>query len=166
MVSVSCGVGNNKKSTVKMRLLFITDLHGDSRKYDKLYKTAQQHHVDMIVNGGDMLPKNGNLFQQDQFITRYLHAHFQRFEQAKLHYLCYLGNDDLKIFDSIFEETCQQYQYIQNLAQRKVMIHDIEFIGMNWVVDYPFRLKDRCRKDTPDYIRHVAEYPLVCFSPF
>jgi hypothetical protein len=23
---------------------------------------------------------------------------------------------------------------------------------MNWVVDYPFRLKDRCRKDTPDYI--------------
>ena len=32
------------------------------------------------------------------------------------------------------------------------MIYDREFIGMNWVVDYPFRLKDRCRKDTPDYI--------------
>ena len=27
-----------------------------------------------------------------------------------------------------------------------------EFVGMNWVVDYPFRLKDRCRMDTADYV--------------
>lgn len=135
-----------------MRLLFVTDLHGYLWKYDKLFQTAQQHRLDVVVNGGDMLPKDGNLFQQDLFITQYLDKHFQRFEQAKIHYLCYLGNDDLKIFDPLFEEICQQYQYIQNIAQRKVMIHDMEFIGMNWVVDYPFRLKDRCRKDTAYYI--------------
>lgn len=135
-----------------MRLLFVTDLHGCTWKYDKLYKAAQQHGVDIVLNGGDMLPTEGNLFQQDRFITRYLQRHFQRFEQAKIYYLCYLGNDDLKIFDPIFEEICQQYQYIQNLAQHKSTIHDMEFIGMNWVVDYPFRLKDRCRKDTNEYI--------------
>ena len=37
-------------------------------------------------------------------------------------------------------------------AQRKFKIGDFEFIGMNWVVDYPFRLKDRCRMDTDDYV--------------
>jgi uncharacterized protein len=135
-----------------MRVLFVTDLHGCSWKYDKLYIAAQQHRVDIVVNGGDMLPKNGDLFQQDQFMTQYLQNHFQRFEQAKIHYLCCLGNDDLKIFDPIFDKLCQQFQYIRNLAQKKVTINDMEFIGMNWVVDYPFRLKDRCRKDTAGYV--------------
>jgi uncharacterized protein len=135
-----------------MRLLFVTDLHGCSWKYEKLVKAAQQHCVDIVVNGGDMLPKNGDLLKQDQFITGYLQKHFQQFEQAKIHYLCCLGNDDLKIFDPLFETISQQYQYIQNLAQKKASIQDMEFIGMNWVVDYPFRLKDRCRKDTADYV--------------
>ncbi|MBN1464436.1 metallophosphoesterase [candidate division KSB1 bacterium] len=135
-----------------MRLLFITDLHGDARKYDKVCKTAQQHNVDIVLNGGDMLPHNGTLFHQDRFITGYLHKHFQCFEEARIYYLCFLGNDDLKIFDPLFEETCRQYYYVHNLAQRRVAIHDREFIGMNWIVDTPFRLKDRCRKDTPDFI--------------
>ena len=39
-----------------------------------------------------------------------------------------------------------------NLAQRKSEIGRFEFVGMNWVVDYPFRLKDRCRMDTADYV--------------
>lgn len=135
-----------------MKILFVTDLHGCTWKYDKLYKVAKAYHADIVINGGDMLPKNRNLFQQDQFITRELQRHFQQFDDAKIHYLCCLGNDDLMIFDPLFEETCQQYEYICNMAQRKKTIHDVDFIGMNWVVDYPFRLKDRCRMDTREYI--------------
>ncbi len=135
-----------------MRVVFTTDLHGCTWKYDKLYKVAQEFEADIVINGGDMLPKNTNLFQQDQFITRHLNTHFQQFDYAKIYYLCYLGNDDLMIFDTLFEETCQQYHYVSNIAQRKMTIQDIDFIGMNWVVDYPFRLKDRCRMDTKDYI--------------
>jgi Icc-related predicted phosphoesterase len=135
-----------------MRLLFVTDLHGCIWKYDKLYTTARQYGVDIVLNGGDMLPKEGLLFQQDQFMTMYLQQHFKQFEKAGIHYLCFLGNDDLKIFDPLFEDICLQYQHIHNIAQKKVTIHNREFIGMNLVVDYPFRLKDRCRKDTDDYI--------------
>lgn len=135
-----------------MRLLFVTDLHGCTWKYDRLYQTAQRHGVGIVLNGGDLLPKEGNSFQQDRFITGYLQRHFQQFDQAKIHYLCYLGNDDLKIFDPLFEATCQQYQHIHHIAQRMITLNDLAFIGMNWVVDYPFRLKDRCRKDTDDYI--------------
>lgn len=135
-----------------MRIIFVTDLHGCTRKYDKLYKVANEYEADVVINGGDMLPKNTNLFQQDRFIKRHLNKHFEKFEEANHHYLCYMGNDDLKIFDPLFDEICQQYTYITNIAQRKITIQDIEFIGMNWVVDYPFRLKDRCRMDTRDYI--------------
>ena len=88
------------KRQIKMKLLFVTDLHGCTWKYDKLYKTALQHEVDIILNGGDMLPKDGNLFQQDRFITRYLQRHFQRFEQARIHYLCLESN--ILLFHRIF----------------------------------------------------------------
>ncbi len=135
-----------------MRALFITDLHGCIWKYDRLLEAAQEFETDVIINGGDMLPKTENLLTQDQFITDYLDDHFEKFNDAQIYYLCCLGNDDLRIFDRLFEETCNKYPYVINLAQRKFKIKDYEFIGMNWVVDYPFRLKDRCRMDYKDYI--------------
>lgn len=135
-----------------MRVLFITDLHGCTWKYDRLLEAAQRFEAEVIINGGDMLPKTENLFAQDQFISDYLNNHFEKFNDAQIYYLCCLGNDDLQIFDSLFEETCNKYPYVINLAQRKFEIGEYEFVGMNWVVDYPFRLKDRCRMDTQDYI--------------
>jgi len=53
--------------------------------------------------------------------------------------------------DKQFEDTCNKYSFVVYLAQRKFEVGGYEFIGMNWVVDYPFRLKDRCRMDTDDY---------------
>jgi Icc-related predicted phosphoesterase len=135
-----------------MKILFVTDLHGSKGKYDRLLDTAQQFRADVVINGGDMLPKDGELFSQGEFITDYLAEHFSQFNMAGIYYLCYLGNDDLRIFDDVFDRTCRQYSWVTNLAQRKFEIGGFEFVGMNWVVDYPFRLKDRCRMDTADYV--------------
>ena len=134
-----------------LRVLFTTDLHGCRWKYDRLPEAAQEVGAGVVVNGGDMLPKTGNHFAQGEFITGYLDNHFRRFNAAQIHYLCYLGNDDLKIFDGVFQDVCNRYPFVTNLAQRKVSVGGYEFVGMNWVVDYPFRLKDRCRMDTRSY---------------
>lgn len=135
-----------------MKIIFTTDLHGEISKYDRLLKTALDHKADVMINGGDMLPKTGNLFEeQNEFIRGYLESHFEQFNRAGIYYICYMGNDDLKVFDDLFELTCNKFPFIVNLAQRKFDIDEFEFIGMNWVVDYPFRLKDRCRMDTKDY---------------
>jgi Icc-related predicted phosphoesterase len=135
-----------------MKIIFTTDLHGEVWKYERLFKTACDFQAEAIINGGDMLPKAGNLFEdQKKFITMYLEKYFERLNKLSIYYLCYLSNDDLRIFDDLFERTCKTYQFIVNLAQRKFDIRGYEFIGMNWVVDYPFRLKDRCRMDTKDY---------------
>lgn len=135
-----------------MKLLFVTDLHGCEWKYDRLLDAARDFQADVVINGGDMLPKQGSPFAQGEFITDYLAPHFAQFEAARIYYLCYLANDDLRIFDELFETTCTEYSFIVNLAQRRYMIGKYEFVGMNWVVDYPFRLKDRCRMDTSDYV--------------
>ena len=135
-----------------MRVLFITDLHGIKWKYERLFEVARDFQADVVINGGDMLPGNNDLFRQDKFINGYLDSHFARFDSAGIYYLCYLGNDDLRIFDKLFEETCNKYSFVVCLAQRKFEIGGYKFVGMNWVVDYPFRLKDRCRMDTDDYM--------------
>ncbi|MCD4799685.1 MAG: metallophosphoesterase, partial [Methanosarcinales archaeon] len=134
-----------------MKVLFVTDLHGSKWKYDRLFEVAEEFQADVVINGGDMLPKNNGLFRQDEFIADYLDNHFARFNSAGIYYLCYPGNDDLRIFDTEFEETCDKYPFVVCLAQRKFEVRGYEFVGMNRVVDYPFRLKDRCRMDTDDY---------------
>jgi Icc-related predicted phosphoesterase len=135
-----------------MKILFATDLHGFTSKYEALLEVAKLTEADVVINGGDMLPTTGDLFSQGDYIRNELDAHFKEFDEAGIYYLCYLGNDDLRIFDEVFEKTCQKYSFVFNLAQHKIYVGDFEFVGMNWVVDYPFRLKDRCRMDTVDYV--------------
>lgn len=135
-----------------MKILFVTDLHGSAGKYGMLLHAARHHGADAVINGGDMLP-GGDLFEgQREFITGCLSRHFLEFEREGIDYLCLLGNDDLRVHDAMFEETCSRYPHIWNIAHRKADVRGYEFIGMNMVADYPFRLKDRCRRDTAEHL--------------
>lgn len=98
------------------------------------------------------MPLEGALHKQRTFISRYLDDYFSRFNSKKIYYLSCPGNDDLKIFDSLYDETCGKYPFVKNLALRKIEIRGYEFIGMNLVTDYPFQLKDRCRMDTDIFV--------------
>nr|WP_288886996.1 hypothetical protein [uncultured Blautia sp.] len=42
-----------------MKILYVTDLHGDKNKYGKSLDIAVEKNIGVIVNGGDMLPKLG-----------------------------------------------------------------------------------------------------------
>lgn len=147
-----------------MKILYTTDLHGHKQKYEKLIDVSKSS-FDLVINGGDMLPNDGNLYNQREFIEYELPKHFEHFERARIHYLCCLGNDDLRIFDDIFDEVCSRFSYVHNLVQRRHKVLGHEFIGMNWVVDYPFTLKDRCRKDTKDYVFQAQLGPAVASTP-
>lgn len=134
-----------------MRILYVTDLHGDRRKYERALELATSQRFDVVINGGDMLPHARDTRLQADFIAGFLDDHLARLDAAGIHYLCYLGNDDLRIFDEMLDDVCSRHRFAAPIAQRKFDLAGVEFIGMNWVVDYPFRLKDRCRMDTSDY---------------
>ena len=111
-----------------MNILYVTDLHGSKWKYDLLLDAAQQCAAEVVINGGDMLPMSKNLFTQDSFINDYLENHFSKFDSEKIYYLFYPGNDDLKIFDPLFESLCSKYTFIINIAQRKQNIGSFELV--------------------------------------
>lgn len=136
-----------------MKILYVTDLHGNTVKYRQVLEIARSNKVNAVVNGGDMLCLENDLHEsQREFVEGFLDGYFAEYEKAGIYHLAYLGNDDLKIFDAAFDKVCSRYPHVVNLAQKKFTLDSIEFIGMNWVVDYPFQLKDRCRKDTRNYV--------------
>ena len=136
-----------------MKILYVTDLHGNEAKYWRAFEAAKERGARAVVNGGDMLSMEGDLHRsQREFIEGFLDGYFAAFEKAGIYHLGFLGNDDLKIHNESFDDVCSKYAHALNLAQKKFQLDGFEFIGMNWVVDYPFQLKDRCRKDTKDYV--------------
>ncbi len=135
-----------------MRLLYVTDLHGHHAKYRQVLRIARDRSVDIVVNGGDMLPKSGDLHAvQAEFLDRFLDPHLGEYDAAGMRYVALLGNDDLRVCDEQFDGICSRHPMTANLAQARLELGDFDLIGMNWVVDYPFRLKDRCRMDTESY---------------
>jgi len=136
-----------------MKILFVTDLHGDTAKYRLVLEIAKKNKVKAVINGGDMLCLEDDIHStQREFIEGFLSDHFGEYEKAGIYHLGYLGNDDLKIHDACFNEICSKHPHTVNLAQARFELESFEFIGMNWVADYPFQLKDRCRRDTEDYV--------------
>ena len=126
-----------------MKIIYTTDLHGAIWKYEQFLKIAKHEDVDMMINGGDILP----YYDQLTFVQSYLSRFMSRVNESETHYVSCMGNDDCIVFDTPYQTLCNRYEYVINLAQNKFDLNGYEFIGMNWVCDYPFRLKDRCRLD-------------------
>lgn len=147
-----------------MKILYTTDLHGANHYYNLIWEKAKEYQVDMVINGADMLPKIKPIFKRQLKFMKFLENHYwPLFEKAGIHYLCCLGNDDLRIYDQAFDEVCDEFEFVHNIAQRKIQVADIEFIGFNLVADYPFELKDRCRMDHDDFV-FPRQFGPGCFS--
>ncbi|GAB4373092.1 MAG: hypothetical protein Kow00128_22390 [Deltaproteobacteria bacterium] len=132
--------------------LFVTDLHGNRAKYERTLELALEEKARLVVNGGDMFPHGRMHGDQERFLREFLDPHFARYQEAGIRYLCIPANDDIRVLDPLFEEICSRYPLVENPAGRKVRSESWEFIGFNLVSDYPFRLKDRARRDSEDFV--------------
>lgn len=129
-------------------LLFVTDLHGDRWKYDKTLSVARERGIRLIVNGGDLCPHGRMYEDQARFLREFLDPHLAACGEAGIQYLLITGNDDLRAHDPLLDEICGRHPAATNLSGRQIRIGAYDFIGMNWVTDFPFRLKDRARRDS------------------
>ncbi|MFO7794883.1 MAG: metallophosphoesterase family protein [Promethearchaeati archaeon] len=134
-----------------MKILYVTDIHGVKWKYESIFDKAVANKVDIVINGGDLLPTRPSFFIQDEFIINLFDDYFREFEEAGIFHLFQPANDDLGMHDDLLDIVSKKYDFNENIAQTKIKIKDYEFIGFNFVTDLPFGLKDRARMDTPDF---------------
>lgn len=64
-----------------MKILYVTDLHGDKDKYKKILEVAINKDIHVIVNGGDMLPKQCNRHEEQPLFIKVFKWLFQRTER-------------------------------------------------------------------------------------
>ncbi len=131
--------------------LFVTDLHGSRWKYERTLALAEEAGAFLVVNGGDMFPHGRMHEEQARFLREFLDPHFGLYQAAGIRHLGLTANDDLRALDPLFDAVCAKYPLVGNLAGRLLPAGGHEFIGMNQVTDFPFRLKDRARMDTRDF---------------
>ena len=127
--------------------LYVTDLHGNRSKYERIFRYALEIGAGLVINGGDIAPHARHPEDQRRFYQEYLGAFFERCQEAGIRYLTLTGNDDLGVFDELLDQICEQTPLVTHFSQRMVEVDGYWFIGMNRVTDFPFPLKDRARMD-------------------
>lgn len=132
------------------RFVYVTDLHGVRWKYERALALARERGARLLLNGGDMLPHGRIHGEQARFIREFLVPLFAACQDAGVRFLFIPGNDDLRAHDGLLEEACAPFPLVSSVARRKVEAEGYEFIGLDLVTDFPFRLKDRARMDTRD----------------
>lgn len=138
-----------------MLILFTSDLHGKRILYEELIKIVAKVKPDILILGGDLLPKldkGEDLFLiQRSFIKQYFLSFFNRLRQKhSLDIVIMLGNDD---FLSLREElSCKEHSNWFHLIDNSKWVtrSDWEIVAFNLIPETPFPLKDLERRDCVD----------------
>jgi Icc-related predicted phosphoesterase len=142
--------------------LFVTDLHGQTDRYDRLFAVMTLERPDALFIGGDLLPHCKVLGSADEFLPDYLLPRFRTARQALgVDYpqiFLILGNDDPRFHEESFRAGSARglwhYAHAQKLAMGSSSVY-----GYACVPPTPFLLKDWERYDVSRYI------PPGCVSP-
>ncbi len=131
--------------------LYVTDLHGHAAKYERTFTLAKESAAALVINGGDISPSGRRHEDQERFYRTFLGPHFARYQEEGIRYLALTGNDDLGAFDGLLDEICAGYPLVTHLSRRMAQVGDHHFVGLDLVTDFPFRLKDRARRDAAGF---------------
>lgn len=127
-----------------MKIFYTTDLHGRIWKYEAIVEILKNIKVDLAIIGADILPKGQTVSKNKSFISEYLSKFFQ---QIKTPVIIDFGNDDFYMFYDLFRNCIDKYSHIYISHMKEIIIEDYSIIGMHYVPDYPFGIKDWCRSE-------------------
>ena len=128
-----------------MDFIFTADLHGNISQYQKVFSYAKKNHIQTIVFGGDLTPKNPELrhpVAQKDFLKTQL---FPMIKDFNGNVLLIMGNDDYKANHSFLKEN-QSIGFCL-IDDRPVVIDNFTFVGYSYVPYTPFVWKDWEKKD-------------------
>jgi Icc-related predicted phosphoesterase len=139
---------------------FVSDLHGNVDRYQKLLQTVKDEHPEALFLGGDILPSlslgRGSLdFQHLDFINDFLAKKLRQLQKElgddfpKIFII--LGNDDGRLAEASILDAADSgvWEYVHN---RKVAFKGYTVYGYSYIPPSPFRLKDWEKYDVSRYV--------------
>lgn len=131
-----------------LKILYTSDLHGIETLYLQLFKKAIAERIDIVIIGGDILPKEGVfeaiIYKQRDFIKNFLSQQLAKFKQQmkNTHVYLMLGNDDWACNLPHLKDL-EKRRLLKLIDNRLFSLGDgYELIGYNFVPPTPFSIKD------------------------
>lgn len=138
---------------------FVSDLHGVTLRYNKLFDAIIQGKPDAVFMGGDLLPTGVETLKQQKKSPHIYTRNFLSYEFTRLKNILgnrypkiflILGNDDLRIEEPLFIKYQSKgiWDYIHS---KKMNYKQFVIYGYSFVPPTPFQLKDWERYDVSRY---------------
>ena len=137
-----------------MHCIFVSDLHGDTTRYTKLFKLVENEKPDGVFIGGDILPGGfGVTGDIDSFLHDFFLSHIKNLNQLgiKSRFFIILGNDDPRIYEHILQQASAEklIEYVHNTT---VSFGKYFVTGYSFIPPTPFQLKDWEKYDVSQYV--------------
>lgn len=129
---------------------FVSDLHGNTDRYQKLFQVIIEEHPDAVFLGGDILPSVSLMFsflnfEHLDFINDYLAKKLRQLrktlEKDYPRIFLILGNDDGRFAEAAILDAATEglWEYLHN---KKVLFKGYPIFGYSYIPPTPFPLKD------------------------
>ena len=139
---------------------FVSDIHGQVDRYEKLFKMILSEQPTLVFIGGDFLPSGLNYrksvdFSHKDFINGFLAPNFEQLrDNLKDNYpkiYIIMGNDDGRMEEAsvLNASTTGIWEYIH---QRRMKFDKYPIYGYSFVPPTPFLCKDWERYDVSRYV--------------
>ncbi|MFP4142405.1 MAG: metallophosphoesterase [Thermoplasmata archaeon] len=137
-----------------LKCIFTSDLHGNERKYRKLFEVVKDEAPDGLFIGGDLLPSSLKADSDgDDFLKNFLSEQIEKVKKSlkDLEIFVIMGNDDPRVYEKALKEMDETGQ-INYMNQTTKRFGDLYVAGYNLVPPTPFHLKDWERYDVSRYV--------------
>jgi len=139
---------------------FVTDLHGNTDRFLKLFDRIAEEKPAAVFIGGDVMPSGMFAFtsgfeEPEAFVKNILIKNLAILkEKLGRHYpriFLIMGNDDAKVYEELFIEA-DASGYIEYVHGKRVDFNDFTVYGYACVPPTPFMLKDWEKYDVSRYV--------------
>lgn len=144
-----------------LNCFFVSDLHGRTDRYEKLFNAVTEEQPAALFLGGDLLPspyralKDGKPFHQN-FIRDFLVRRLTRLKETMGNryprVFAILGNDDARSEEPVMLEA-EEVGVLEYCHNRCLTWEEFNVYGYTDIPPSPFLLKDWERYDVTDYVR-------------
>jgi len=145
-----------------MKCLFTSDLHGNRKKYGKLFEIIKEESPDYVFIGGDILPSSNNRKEDPRaFLRDFLSERLREIDRSvdkRIKTFVIMGNDDPRVYEKDLKKMDDE-GLIHYIHDRTEMINGLYVTGYSFVPPTPFRLKDWERYDVSRYVGVGAVSP-------
>jgi Icc-related predicted phosphoesterase len=142
--------------------IFVSDIHGNIPRFQRLFQIIRKETPDAVFFGGDLLPLHLVKHEtMEEFVQATIFSEMKKIRNdcdKKIRFFVIMGNDDPRMYERFFIKA-DNADLLTYIHQRTISYKKMYVTGYSFVPPTPFQLKDWERYDVSRYVDVGAVSP-------